>query len=295
MTGKGSATYRVASGIVWLGRFAKGWLPRTLGGVAALLLILWGALGDHVWKQVGLTLLIAGIAVAILAFFAEILVQQPSYMRLSQLREEAESRAAGKSQALERALRILLVRLGMHCELMGHSDRFSVYYFHEGEFVMIARHAKNPTNAGQGRMRYPADRGAISVAWSEPQGQVLVTMPSGNEAWKRAARKQGLTDEEIGRLKMRSLVLGGYRLEANEASVGVLVVESTTSNRITQTHLDQIASSHIVAAIGELVGAFAMMTPAGESIASAEPLKPRGKWKLVVPRVPFGPAIESKS
>lgn len=291
MTGwRVAAVNRVARWLVWCGRFVKGWLPRTFGGISTIILVLWGAMSENQWKPLGLTLLIGGVACALLAFVAEIVVQRPSYMELSQLREDAELKAAAKSEALERALRILLIRLGIHCRLDGHSDRLSVYYFHDGEFVMVSRHAKNPVFAVRGRGQYPADQGAIGSAWRAPHGQALVSMPSGNDSWKRAARKQGLGDAAIAGLSMRSLGLAGHRLEASDSSVGVLIVESTTPNRINQTHLDQIAESHIVAAIAELVSAFALMTPAGESIAAAKGAKPVGTWQSVTPRVPIGPA-----
>lgn len=281
---------RVARRIVWAGRFVKGWLPRTLGGASALILILWGAVPEHQWAFPALWLLIVGVAVGILAFFAEVIVQQPSYMKLSELREEAELRAASRSEALERALTILLVRLGVHCGLDAHSDRSSVYYFHEDEFVMVARHAKNPKLAVPGRGRYPANEGAIGAAWDRPEGQALVTMPNADEAWERAALRQGIDPAEVKKLRMRSLSLAGYRLEAGERSVGVLVVESMTARRIDQSHLDTIADSHIAAAIAELVSAFALMTPAGESINAVSTNRESKAWSPVKPRVQIGPA-----
>lgn len=286
-TRKVAAVARVARFIVWLGRFVKGWLPRTLGGASALFLLLWGVLDDELWKPLGITLLSLGIGLAVLAFFAEMIVQRPSYMQLSKLREQAELSARGKSEALERAIRILLVRLGRHLELTGHSDRFSVYYFHDGEFVRVARHAKNPTFVKSRRDRYPASVGVIGVAWQAPHGQALASMPSGTASWNRAAKNQGFTDEVIEGMTMRSVSLAGYRLETEATSVGVLVVESTTSHRIHQTHLDKISDSHIVAALAELVGAFAMMTPVGESITAAKSAKPSPKWQAVSPRAPI--------
>lgn len=286
MTGwKVALVDRVARALVWAGRFVKGWLPRTLGGASALALVIWGVLDDQVWKPLGVTLFWVGVALAVLAFFAEMIVQRPSYMQLSKLREQAELNANGKSEALERAIRILLIRLGHHLELTGHSDRFSVYYFHDGEFVRIARHAKNPTYASAGRMRYPEAVGVIGTAWQEPGGQALGTMPQSKDQWRRAAKRQGFADEVIDKMTMKSVSLGGHRLETESTSVGVLIIESTTAHRINQTHLDKIAESHIVAALAELVGAFAMMTPAGESIASAaKPAKYVGKWQAVPPR-----------
>lgn len=279
-----SAVDRVARVIVWCGRFAKGWLPRILGGIASLCFILWGVMGAAVWTS-GAVWLWMGIGLGVLAFFAEFLVQRPSYMKLSQLRADAERRAEVKSEALERALRIMMTRLGAYCGLNGHSDRISVYYFHDGEFVMVARHSKNPSYASKGRGSYPADQGAIGAAWASEHGQALVSMPAAKEAWRRAARKQGFTDEAIDGLSMRSLGLAGHRLETGEKSVGVLILESANANRVEQSHLDTVAQSHIVAAIAELVAAFALMTPAGESVTAAKAERASGKWQIVSPRV----------
>lgn len=291
--GRGTQVDRMARALVWMGRFVKGWLPRTLGGLSALLLLLWGALGDDVWAAAGWALLGSGVLTGALAFLAEVIVQRPSYMELSRLRERAERKADDKAEALERALQVLLVRLGHYCALQDHSDRFSVYYFHEDEFVMLARHPKNPTFAAKGRGRYPAQQGAIGAAWRAEKGQALVTMPADADAWVRAMKNQGLEPSVIDRLSMRSSALAGHRLEAGESSVGVLVFESTVPKRVTQSHLDKVAESHIVAAVAELVAAFAMMTPAGESLAAskraARSISP-GQWRAVPARPMIGPA-----
>lgn len=277
---------RVARVVLWCARFVKGWLPRTLGGISALLLVIWGLMSPYQWSAGGLVVGISGVVAAVLAFFAEVIVQQPSYMKLSQLREDAERKAHKKTEALENALRILLIRLADYCQLTGQSDRLSVYYYHDGEFVMVARHAKNPSLAKRGRGRYPVGQGAIGTAWDADHGQALVKIAGSGGAWNREARKQKFSDEEIAQLKMRSVALGGYRLEAENQSVGVLIIESTTPNRIEQEHLDKIAGSYIVVAIAELVAAFALMTPAGESLIAEKAAETRGKWQAVVPLAP---------
>ncbi|MGN7977454.1 hypothetical protein ACTJJ4_07755 [Microbacterium sp. 22195] len=288
---------KVARGVLWCARFVKAWLPRTLGGVSAFLLVLWGLTSPHQWSAGGLTIGISGVVVAVLAFFAEMIVQRPSYMKLSQLREEADRKALAKTEALENALRIMLVRLAEYCGLTGQSDRLSVYYFHDDEFVMVARHAKNPRLAKRGRVRYPAGQGVIGKAWEEDHGQALVKIAGGNGSWNREARKQNFTDAEIAKLTMRSVGLGGYRLEVDNRSVGVLIIESTTPGRILQEHLDKIAGSYIVVAIAELVAAFALMTPGGETLIAenekrdaerkaAEKGKAKDKWQTVVPLAP---------
>lgn len=279
---------RVAQAVLWFFRLIKGWLPRALGGVSSGLFIVWGV-QEASWTK-GVGWFVAGCICAVLAFVAEFLVQRPSYMRLSQLREDAERRAESKSHALERALRIMLIRLSNYCSLDGHSDRFSVYYFHEDRFFMVSRYARNPTYDIRGRESYPAAEGAIGAAWSADDGQALVSMPTAREAWKKAARRQGISDDAIAGMSMKSLVLAGHRLEAGERSVGVLVAESVTSGRVKATHLDQIASSHIVAAIAELVAAFALMTPAGETFTARRKPEIAGKWQQVQPRPQIGPS-----
>lgn len=277
---------RVARWLVWCVRFVKGWLPRTLGGLSAFVLVLWGAISTDQWKFPSLALLLLGAGLAVMAFLAEFIVQRPSYMKLSALREDAERKAQIKTDALENALRILLVRLADYCDLTGQSDRLSVYYFHDGEFVMVARHAKNPIFAKRGRGRYPVGQGAIGKAWNEDHGQALVKIAGSVGAWNREAKKQRFSDDEIAKLTMRSVGLGGYRLEVDNQSVGVLIVESTTPNRIAQEHLDKIAGSYIVVAIAELVAAFALMTPAGETLIAEKAAESNGKWQAVVPLAP---------
>ncbi len=279
---------RVATAVLWFFRLIKGWLPRALGGVSSGLFIIWGV-QDASWTR-GVGWFVAGCVCAVLAFVAEFLVQRPSYMKLSQLREDAERRAATKSHALESALRIMLIRLSNYCSLEGHSDRFSVYYFHEDRFFMVSRYARNPTYEARGRESYPAAEGAIGAAWSAEDGQALVSMPAANEAWKKAARRQGISDDAIAGMSMKSRGLAGHRLEAGGRSVGVIVVESMTHSRVKAAHLDMIASSHIVAAIAELVAAFALMTPAGETFTARKKPEVTGKWQSVQPRPPIGPS-----
>lgn len=270
----------VARGVLWTFRLIKGWLPRALGGGASLAFIIWGVNGGSAWTS-GLWLFWLGIVLALLAFVAEFVVQRPSYMQLSQLREDAERRAALKSDALESAVEILLVRLGEHCKLEGHSDRLSVYAFHDDRFFMVARHSLSPTFRKRRRDSYPADEGAIGKAWNADHGQALVKMPAAKDQWVRSAQRQGISAEAIAGMKMKSLGLAGHRLEAGNRSVGVLMIESTTHGRIKQDHLDLVAESLIVATIAELVAAFALMTPAGETFAAANVSKPPRKWQVV--------------
>ncbi|WP_133059968.1 GAF domain-containing protein [Plantibacter elymi (nom. nud.)] len=202
---------------------------------------------------------------------SEIIVQRPSYMHLAKLREEAEEKAAAKSRALERSLQILLEHLAKYCKLEGHSDRFSVYYYHENQFVMLARSAKNPNFAKKGRGHYPIDQGAIGTAWAAEHGQALVQMSANRETWDKAARRQNFTDDDIARMRMRAKTVAALRIEGDKRSVGVLVIETTTPSRITQAHLDLASDAYLVAAIGELVAAAALLTPEGETLGTPAP------------------------
>ncbi|MEN2738250.1 hypothetical protein ABCS02_10695 [Microbacterium sp. X-17] len=273
----------MAAAVLWLFRLIKGWLPRVLGAAASLAFIIWGVSDGDVWEAKA-WLFWTGVGLAVVAFISEFLVQRPSYMRLSQLREEAERKALMKSEALERALEIMLAQLASYCGLESHSDRMSVYHFHEDTFFLVARIAKNPALQARGRNSYPMGQGAIGRAWDEEAGLALVNMPTGSR-WRSAAIKQGFPAEVADGMRMKSLGLGAYRLEADGRSVGVLVVESKNAGRIKQTHLDKIADSHIVAAIAELAAAFALMTPAGETFAATSS-PPRRPWQSVPPRAP---------
>jgi len=119
----------------------------------------------------------------------------------------------------------------------------------------------------------------------------FVTMPASREAWDRAAIKSGILAEDVGKISMRSLNLGGHRLATDERSVGVLIVESTTSARVTQAHLDLISESHLVGAIAELVASFVHMTPAGESFAPSAAIarSTAPNWQEAPARTIIGP------
>lgn len=276
---------RVARGVLWFFRAVKGWLPRVLGAASSLAFIVWGVSGGDVWTTRAWLFWI-GVGLAVFAFLSEFFVQRPSYMQLSQLREAAEQKERTKSEALERAMQIMLAHLAKYCGLDGQADRISVYHYHEGQFFLVARRARNPAYGQRGRPSYPVGQGAIGTAWEADEGQALVEMPSPEGRWRSAAIRQGFTREEADAMGMKSLRLAAYRLEVDGNSVGVLVAESKNAQKIKQSHLDTIAESYIVRAIAELASAFALMTPAGETFAATAAAKPARKWHSVVPRAP---------
>jgi hypothetical protein len=258
-------------------RLVKGWLPRALGATSALMFAIWGSQGGA-WKE-GAGLFYVGLAAGVGSVLAELFLQRPSYMALAKMNERAQMKADAKSAALERSLRILLERLADYCGLEGHSDRFSVYYFHEDEFVMLARAARNPNFLKRGRGRYPATQGALAVAWEADHGQALVTVSSSKGPRAKSLARQGFSEDEIARMRMPSVTVAALRIEGEKRSVGVLAIETTTPHRLTQAHLDKANTSHLVTAIGELVAAAALLTPEGERVIERPAAREPVLWK----------------
>lgn len=276
--------------LTWAWRLAKGWLPQALGALATVFSIIWGAFGENVWTA-GLWAFFVAVALAIAAFLAQALLQRPSYMSLAeQLRslqqsaEAEESRlkdeSAEKSAVLEQSMLVLLRHIADHCGANANSDRVSVYYFHEDRFVMLARFALHPDYRGVGRSEYPASQGAIGDAWA--RGSIAMELPTSRKQWERTlVTKHGYTPEQAASLAMHCVGIAALRIEVDRLAVGVIVFESTETDRVSQATLETAKESKLFAALSELVSVSALLTPRGATLAkpAAKPPTVAPSWK----------------
>jgi hypothetical protein len=279
---------RVARALVWLWRLTKAWLPRVLSVAATVFGIVWGAYGGQIWSD-GRWALIVAILLAILSVIAEAFLQRPSYMKLRQLQEDAERESRRKSVAIEQSLTILLRKLAEHCGIATNNDRISVYYFHDGQFVMPARYSIHPVYGGSRRKFYPIGQGAIWDAWDK--GSVVTRLPATREIWEqRLVSNHGFSQAEASAMGMQCRSIGGIRIMHEHHGVGVLILESLDPEGVTQSTLNTAGSSMIYAALAELIAGQAVMTPRVEEVVKEAELKKRTPpWKTLEPRKTFGP------
>jgi transcriptional regulator with GAF, ATPase, and Fis domain len=275
-----SATHRVATFLVWLWRFTKGWLPQALATAATIFSIIWGSYGEKIWTN-GSWAIICAVTLGMASLAAQVAVQRPSYMELSRRKEEADEKSKEKSKAIEQSFNVLLRKLAEHCKAASNSDRASVYYFHDDRFIMLARWSTHPTFTKPGRREYPTGQGAIGDAWDK--GSVVMVLPATRKRWEqRLESHHGFPGGSTKSLTMHCKSIAALRIEADYHAVGVLVFESTDVNRASQKTLDIAMGSMLYATLCELVSAVAALTPRVEEVVEAAAQKPSASipnWK----------------
>lgn len=274
---------RTARAIVWIWRATKAWAFQALAVASSVCFVVWGTYGEEVWGK-GFWAFLVGLILAVSAFVAQIALHQPSYMKLAEQKELAEEKSAAKSKAIERALAVLCRKIAEHCGLAANSDRVSVYYRHEDMFIMLARWSQHPERTKPGRGSYPIDQGAIGIAWD--LGEIAQVLPANRTTWdKRLAKNYGFDEEVAASLKMHCQSIAAMRVVEADRAVGVIVFESTEQGRATIEVLEKARNSMLYAALTELVGAFASLTPQVESITTASNTSGRptatAPWKNV--------------
>jgi len=275
-----SSLERVASRVLWLWRFAKGWLPQALATATGVISIIWASYGVKIWSD-GLWALIVAIVTAVGSVVAQFALQKPSYMELARQKEEAEAASEAKSEAIKKSLDVLARHLASHCKAASNSDRVSVYYCHGDQFVLVARYSMHPVYNERGRRSYPLVQGALGDAWN--RGFAITNLPVTRKAWNKSLESSHGFDAELAAsLKMHCLDIVALRIDVDYHPVGVVVFESTERGRVTQTTLDTAKSSMLYQALSELVNAVATLTAPVEAFvkaAAAREVPPAPDWK----------------
>lgn len=262
---------RVARGLIWTWRATKAWASQFLAGSSSLLFIVWGSYQDKVWTD-GVWWFAIAVVLGLGSVAAQIGLQRPSYMKLAEAADDAERASEAKSQAIEKALAVLCRKIAEYCNVAENTDRISVYYNHDGQFVMLARWSPHPEYTKPGRGSYPVDQGAIGIAWDRVE--IAQNLPPKKQDWERSlTRKWGFPQETAAQLKMHCQSIAALRIDEAQAAVGVIVFESTQQDRATFEVLNRAKTSMLYAALKELVAAFATLTPRVESLAGAVELR----------------------
>lgn len=124
-------------------------------------------------------------------------------------------------------------------------SRASVYIYSDEYFNLVARASDSPGLREKGRKRYPKDQGVIGEVWNK--GSACYTrMSADRDRWNRQCVDEfGMDPKETRSIKMHSLSMIGYRIEAPGAHpepVGIVMIESLSRQGVNGTHVDTIAT-----------------------------------------------------
>lgn len=214
----------------------------------------------------GWWLLLVILGLCVFALWLEF--TRPTYSSLEGRVSSAEDKANSRSEAVERALRLLLQKLLINLTANKPTCRASVYYFTRDGFVMIARYSSNPALDGVGRKEYPLEQGVIGAAWKHEKGLFyLRDLPSERNAWNEALTGHGFDLDTAASLQMQSRSIGALRMEHRNIGVGMLVIESEKSRGVDLSLLEQVQQSAYFEILIEFVDSLALSTPGGAEIS----------------------------
>lgn len=259
---------KLAESLMWIWRACKGWAPQVAASLAGIFSLVWAGYGDAIWAE-GTWAFCVAVALGLSSLIFQIALQRPTYMELSRREENAVFESHAKSQAIERSLTVLIRFLADHCSMAANSDRVSVYYHHNEQFVMLARWSQNPKFNAPGRGTYPVGQGAIGDAWES--SSAVVELPDTRARWnQRLEKRHGFPEGTAAALTMHSRSIAARRIASNVDPAGVIVFESTIKARATQDTLDALDESKLYAALCELVATVATMTPRVQEVAKGD-------------------------
>lgn len=156
--------------------------------------------------------------------------------------DEARARdSADFKSVLDKVGRELLAE----CDVDTDDTRISIYQHHgdEKKFALVGRASLNPTLSEPGRSVYRDDVGLIAKAWRERTAHARVWFTDPEQWVGYQARTFRMNPEEARGIAMKSLSYLGVRIDDGDVPVGILVMESTVRERVTEQHAEQ-ARSH---------------------------------------------------
>lgn len=143
---------------------------------------------------------------------------------------------------------------------MNSSERASIYFELNKEFILLARHSSNPNFKEIHRQKFPLNQGVISKAWSHgeciekecPQYENDV-----NSYYNYMTEAYGFSEEDLKNFKMKSCWYIAIAISKADDHLGVVVFESTKQNILEDKDIGELISycksyqSHLVKFIEE--------------------------------------------
>ncbi|MGI2027314.1 hypothetical protein [Endozoicomonas acroporae] len=189
--------------------------------------------------------LVSGGALLVFGAIGTYLDQSRQQAEITQLREGSKSFAVIKNalNAAQEELQFQKSKTSeLHSELvqswligayktlqLNNQERVTIYYEHDEEFYLLARHSKNPHFAKIHRQKFPLNQGVISLAWQNDL-HLELGCPSQRllEGYIQYMHvNYGYAPEKIKALGMKSCRYLAKAIIDADVHIGVIVFEST--------------------------------------------------------------------
>lgn len=122
------------------------------------------------------------------------------------------------------------------------SDERITIYLHDirGHFYSIGRYSSNPDYSSKSREIYPGGQGNIAIAW-EKGLHFANDYPdplSDPALYSERCLRDGISEEILKSIKMKSRLYFGYRISKGHNSIAVILIESTQNDRYNYKQLE---------------------------------------------------------
>lgn len=122
----------------------------------------------------------------------------------------------------------------------GNRERITIYaHDSRGYFTAFARYSANPEYKRKSRGQYEFDSGCIGAAWRDSwYFKRDYPDPQDAAAWIARCRRDGLKHEVAAKIRMKSRLYCGFRIDSiRREPLAVVVVESTDPDRYSEDEL----------------------------------------------------------
>lgn len=212
---------------------------------------------QHGWLAVWHVIVVAILAVA--TQVAGMVLQrkhQDSIVTLQRKLQSIEVTHNQDDELRRSAIESKAYELIRECKVLNDHTRMTVYQ-HEPQrktFVRLSRVSDNPLLTEPGRSEYPDHQGQIHETWTKGTTSKL-RLPDDPQEWAEEVSFSGIPTDVALSIKMKSRSLVGVRVDYKEHKVGVLIMESSNPQGVSNTHADKLKEH---SAFRELAGMLAV-------------------------------------
>lgn len=162
-------------------------------------------------------------------------LQRPSRSELRQQAKGYKGRIEARNKELADAIKALARRMVSELGVDTTNTRITVYLHWTGYigqkkcegFVPVARYSNNPNLAKPGKKFHDDSHGAIAATW-QTGFYFKDDYPADEDEWVERATSENLPlcREDAKKIRMKSVCIAGTRLDHDNHSVGVIIIES---------------------------------------------------------------------
>lgn len=236
--------------------------------------------------------LVGMLVCGVFALAIPLMKRAPEFKLLLHRAATSDEKATTLRHALEAMLQNTLVSIDANT----NQNRVSLYHYHDGRFLMLARYSSNPELARDGRGVYPTGQGVIGQVWLEEFA--VGSMPAAPERWNRImVDRYGFGEEEAQGISMKARRIGGFTIRHQDRCVGVVMFESLDASGFQVPTLEAARDAITGSPLSVLVGRWGKLFPAVEAwdaakVRRAPAMKrsPEPHWQQAVKATPPTPA-----